>query len=532
MGIESIVNVQITRETASVEQAGFGRALTLSEHTKFPERCRLYSSLTAVADDFDSTDPEYKAAQKYFGQELKPEDLLIGRAEAFVAQVDDIEINTLEAAAYVVTINGTAFTYETQQISSITGTSDGTYQVVDVIINSTTIPWEIQSSPDMALEYEELLGLVNACPEPVTATYINPGDHSAGIYITEDPGAGAFTLSLSGETGTLAAATVTAHGAAPADSSTVANGLMTLINAGSEPVTASLTGSSPDEDLKLTADVAGTPFTTVVSTNLTLVHTTANSGITDNLDAIVASGDLGGSWYALISMYRTETDILAAAAWVESNKKIYIACNDDADVITSATDDVASLLQDAAYARTAFLWSEDEANFPDAACLGRMLPTEPGTATWAFKTLAGITIDELTDTEIAYLKAKNANYYTEVGGVNITRDGKVAEGEWLDVIRGIDWIEARMEENIYSLIVSVDKIPFTNPGIAQVVNQVEQILNQAVTRNILVVYDITVPKAEDFTQAQKQTRTLTGITFTGTLAGAVHAVTITGTVSV
>ncbi|MCK4960661.1 MAG: DUF3383 family protein, partial [Planctomycetes bacterium] len=321
-------------------------------------------------------------------------------------------------------------------------------------------------------------------------------------------------------------------GGVPASKTVVVAALMAAINGGTEPVTASLTGTPPNEDLVLTADNAGESFTYAVTANMTPTLTTPNSGIAENLDAIIASGDLGKQWYALISMYREKRNIKAGAAWIEANKRIYIACSDDADVKTSATDDVASELQDAAYARTAFLWSGDQANYPEAAWLGGMLPTNPGSATWAFKTLAGITIDELTDTEIGYLRAKNANYYNEVGGVNITREGNVAEGEWIDVIRGIDWIEARMEENIYGLIVTVPKIPFTNPGIAQVSNQMEQILQQAVTRNILVSYVISLPKAEDFTQIQKQTRILTGITFVGTLAGAIHAITITGTVSV
>lgn len=434
MSIEQIVNVQISRETAQVEQAGFGRALTLSQHTNFAERVRLYTSLSAVANDFDSADPEYKAAQKYFGQSLKPVDLLIGRAEAFVAQVDWVVVDTLEDADYIVTINGTEFKY---------------------------VP-----------------------------------------------------------------------GGVPPNKSAVASGLLALINAGSEPVTASLGGTSPDEYLILTADNAGESFVATASSNMTQSTQTANSGVGENLDAIVNSGDLGKQWYALISLYREDYNILEGAAWIESNKKLYVACNDDSDVPTSANDDVASLLEAAAYARTAFLYSEDQANYPEAAWLGRMLPTEPGTATWKFKTLAGITVDELTDTEIAYLIGKNANYYTEVGGVNITREGNVSEGEWIDVIRGIDWIEARAEENIYSLLVTVDKVPFTNPGISQVVNRLEQILVQAVSRGILDSYEIEVPKAEDFTAAQKQTRTLTDINFTGVLAGAIHAITITGTVSV
>lgn len=532
MSIEQIVDVQISRETATVTAAGFGRAMILSQHTKTANQIDIYSSLTAVADDFDTTDPEYKAAAKLFGQAIKPTDIAIGKRAAPVAQVDDIEIGALAAEAYGVTLNGTLFSYETLQVDSITGASDGTPQTVDVIINTTTIPWTIPSSPNMGLAYEDLLGLINASSEPVTASYINVGDHSQGIYITEDAGGGAFTLSLSGETGTLAAANVTAHGAAPADTSTVAAGLMALINAGTEPVTASLTGSSPNEDLKLTADNAGEPFTVAVTSNMTNVATTPNHGVQEDLAAIVASGDTGNDWYALMMTSRYDYDILQGAIWVEANRKLFIACSSAAGIIAATTTDIAAALSDAAYDRTALLYSSDEANYPDAAWLGKMLPKDPGSATWNLKTLAGITKDELTDTQITNLKNKNANYYIEIGGVNITQNGNVASAEWIDVIRGIDWIEARAQENIYALLVAVDKIPFTNAGIDQVTNKLEEILVQAVTRGILTEYDITRPLASSFTTVQKQSRELTGIEFTGTLAGAVHKVTIVGKVSV
>jgi Protein of unknown function (DUF3383) len=434
MSIEQIVDVQISRETATVTAAGFGRALILGVHIKTAELIKTYTSLTAVADDFDVTDEEYKAAAKLFGQSIKPPDIAIGKRATAVAQVNDIEISTLEDADYTVTINGTDFTY-------------------------------------------------------------TPG----GV---------------------------------PADESTVTNALIALIAAGAEPVTASASGTPTTEDLVLTADVAGEPFTVAVTTNMTNVATTANNGVQEDLAAIVASGDLGSDWYALCLISRSDVDIMQGAIWIEANKKLFIAASDAAAILTAVSTDIASLLNAAAYDRTALIYSADQASYPDAAWLGKMLPKDPGSATWALKTLAGITKDELTDTEITNLKAKKANYYIEIGGVNITQGGNVASGEWLDVIRGIDWIEARSQENIFALLVVVDKIPFTNAGIDQVTNKLQEILTQAVDRGILTTFDITRPLASSFTSIQKQSRELTGIEFTGTLAGAVHKVTVVGKVSV
>lgn len=434
MGIEQVVNVQISRETATITQAGFGRALVLSEHTKFVDDIRVYSNLNAVAEDFDPADPEYKAAAKLFGQDIKPVDIAIGKRVAAVAQVNDVEITTLEDADYTVTVNGTPFTY----------------------------------SP----------------------------------------------------------------GGVPVNSSEVVTALIAAIAAGSEPVTGTASGTPPDEDLVVTADNAGESFTITVTANMTNVATTPNHGVAEDLDVIVASGDLGNAWYALMLTTRTDFDILEGAVWIESRNKIFIACSSAAAIVTSATDDIASVLQAAEYARTALLYSTDEASYPDAAWLGKMLPKEPGTATYSLKALAGITKDELTDTEIAYAEAKGANYYIELGGTGVTQNGNMAEGEWIDVIVGIDWIEARAEENIFALLVTVPKVPFTNAGIDQIVNPLRQILTQSVDRGILTDFEITTPLSSSFTPAQKQSRILTGIEFTGTLSGAVHATTIYGKVSV
>lgn len=437
MSIEKIVNVNITLQTATVERAGFGRALILGPNATFGEDVRLYSSITAVAADFDTADDEYKAAAKLFGQSFKPPDVLIGKRATPVAQVNDIEIITLEDADYTVTINGTDFTY---------------------------VP-----------------------------------------------------------------------GGVPSDSSTVVAALIALIAAGSEPVTATASGVGPDEDLVLTADNAGEAFTVAVTSNMTDVVTTPSVGVQSDLQGILDSGDLGKNWYALILTSRTVFEIMEAALWTESQKRIYIACSGDADIITVVSTDVASLLQSKNYDRTALLYSGDQANFPEAAWLGEMLPRDPGSATWVFKTLNGIVVDELTDTEENNAIGKNSTIYIKRGGVDNTQNkngGKVSSGEWLDDIRGIlDWLPTRMEENIYTVIVTVPKIPFNDNGIDQIVNSMQEILELAITRSVLDTYAITRPKASDFTAAQKQSRELTGISFTGTKQGAVHAITINGTVT-
>ena len=83
--------------------------------------------------------------------------------------------------------------------------------------------------------------------------------------------------------------------------------------------------------------------------------------------------------------------------------------------------------------------------------------------------------------------------------------------------------------------MSNDKVPFTDPGIAQVEGAVRGVLNQSVGQGILSEdpeFTVTVPKAADVSTVDKSNRLLPDVKFTGTLAGAIHEVDIDGTVSV
>lgn len=83
---------------------------------------------------------------------------------------------------------------DTAQVNTITGAAIDALEY-EITINSTTWVWTI--TPDnMAASYEALLSQINAALVPVTATYINAGDHSAGLYVTADVAGFPFTMTL------------------------------------------------------------------------------------------------------------------------------------------------------------------------------------------------------------------------------------------------------------------------------------------------------------------------------------------------
>jgi hypothetical protein len=309
----------------------------------------------------------------------------------------------------------------------------------------------------------------------------------------------------------------------------VVAGLLALINASSQPVTASGTTT-----LILTADNDGQNFTVALGDRLSQVVTNENQGVADNINSAIEEDN---DWYFLLLTDVSEYLVRDAAAAIEALYKMFIFRNNDADVRTTSTSDLASELKDAGFFRTAMFYQSNLSDYGDAGFIGRCAPLDNldvQTATWANKTIAGVSVDNWTDTEQANLDNKNVNYYVQIAGVNVTLNGKVLGGEYIDIIRFIDWLRARMQERIFLNLVTKPKIPFTDPGIISIEANIREILERGVSVGGITdsqSYSVSVPKASQVPLADKQARILRNVTFEAQLAGAIHAVEINGVVT-
>lgn len=257
----------------------------------------------------------------------------------------------------------------------------------------------------------------------------------------------------------------------------------------------------------------------------------------DDLDLI---NNANNSWYALIATTRDVTEVLAIAAWVEARIKLFGTASADPDIINvpAGTDmtSIAARLNQLGYVRSFVMYHQDAIfDYPEAAWFGAVLPLEPGSETWKFKQLNGISYSNLTTTQSLNALNKKANTYEFVAGVGITANGTVAQGEYIDIIRGIDWLTARIQEFVFRVLVTNPKVPYTDAGIAAIQAEVLRVLQLGVA-NDFIAQDppatCTVPKAADVPPADKAARILRNVKFSATLAGAIHAVVIRGTVSV
>lgn len=301
--------------------------------------------------------------------------------------------------------------------------------------------------------------------------------------------------------------------------------------------TAAIGGAGPSTYLTLTGNAAGNwaSFYPTDPALLTLLQTTTNPGIATDLDAIVVEND---QWYALITLYNSSACVLAAAAWTESKTKLFgvqVCDSECATVAAGIATDISKALQTAAYFRTFDVYHPDNGQFIDAAMFGRLLPYVPGSETWRGKTLGGISAMstngsyKLTETWRANLIAKNAGYYYTIAGRNITAEGKVAAGEWIDTIRGRDRLQARIQEAVSLVVLNSDKVPYTDPGIGKIDNAIRGCLRLSVGDGFLTdAYTVTVPTAASQTLIDKAARILRGYSFVAPIQGAIHVVYITG----
>jgi len=252
-------------------------------------------------------------------------------------------------------------------------------------------------------------------------------------------------------------------------------------------------------------------------------------------DAMVAIRSADPDFYGVLIKSKVLAEQTLVAAWAETQKVLFGIRSDDADILDDGvTTDIASVIKAANADRSFVYYDPDtEADFIDAAAMGERFPKNPGAGTWKFKTLRAVSSYDLETDEWTNALAKNANVYVNRSGIDMTEEGKVGSGEYIDVIRGLDWLESTIQVLIFTELVRVEKIPFTDEGIAVVNGLLKQGLDQGVQRKIITAnYNTVVPAVSDISTIDKGNRLLPDITFTATLQGAIHKIQIQGTVSV
>lgn len=252
------------------------------------------------------------------------------------------------------------------------------------------------------------------------------------------------------------------------------------------------------------------------------------------LTAVIAASN---EWYALAADTKLSSNIQALAAIIEAQKKIYFASTADAAVINPAsTTDVGYLLHAANYDRTVLVYSPNAATeHPECAWLGGQIVEVPGSNTWAYKSGNGITATKLSGTAKSALEAKHVNYFTTIAGVSIFLNGETSKGSWIDEVIFVDWLYARIQEQVFYRIINKKKIPFTAAGATIIGAEIRSVLSQGVANGGIAdapAFQVTEPNVLAIPETQRAQRIMGDFKFQARLAGAAHKVIIRGVVTV
>ncbi len=348
-----------------------------------------------------------------------------------------------------------------------------------------------------------------------------------------------YTIYVKGQGVTPTTVSYTSDGTAT-DAEIVGN-LVSALNA----VTGkNFTATGAASPFAITGDAAGNWFSVEVASiaDLSIQQDHAEPATTLATDLSAINAENSG-WYGLVTLYNSVAYVAAAAAWIESNgPKVYAADVNDsgaATVVEASGTDVLDDIDEANYTRTSGEYYRNPYGFLAARLLGRWLPTEPGSTTPAYLTLAGAVADgTLTDTHRSNISARQASYYKSEAGVDFFWDGKVGDAavKYLDTRRDLDWLTDDMQKGVFGALVAANaagnKLGFLDEDIATVEAEVRASLRRAEQRKIVAPgWTVSVPKAASISSTDRSDRVLKNVTFTATYVGAVHTVQILGTVS-
>jgi hypothetical protein len=388
--------------------------------------------------------------------------------------------------------------------------------------------------PTSSNAYQGVEAFFSNTPRPST---IKVGRRTASLTLTVAVGSTSGSVDVSATDGTDTF-TVNVSVTGQVDEDAVASAIATAIEADPDVGPLVVAASSTNT---VTVDVAAPTnefWIANMSDNLSDSYTTSETAA--NLIAALSEAD--DDYYFFTADDHTEAFVLSASEAIEARVKMYFFSTDEQNALTpysagSATD-ILGQIRDAARFRTkGFFHHQADTQFPECSYVGYQAPFQAGSITWTNLQLGGVPISQdpstgtaLSTTQRGYLEDRNAAYVESIGGVNVQRNGRTAQGEPIDNIRGRDNLQVDLDVAYTNLLIGQQggKIPYNAPGIAQLEGVCRNVLTQYVARNFInPEFRVTFPTTGIPTE-DRQARVYRLGTFEAELTGAIELVDLFG----
>lgn len=174
MSLDSLVNIQINKQTATVTQLGFGTPMIMSAEAdvdnKFTGTAKIYTSLEelgATGDNYATTEPTYKMAKMLFSQNPKVQQIVIGKRANYPLMTVNLTPIVKDSTAYTITINGEIFTFT----SDATATNAEIVAGLLALINAGTQNVVASGATDLTVQKAATPGGVATAGKTFTITF-------------------------------------------------------------------------------------------------------------------------------------------------------------------------------------------------------------------------------------------------------------------------------------------------------------------------------------------------------------------------
>ncbi|RHX87302.1 DUF3383 family protein [Leptospira stimsonii] len=240
------------------------------------------------------------------------------------------------------------------------------------------------------------------------------------------------------------------------------------------------------------------------------------------------------AWFKTIATTHDKSEIHALGDYLASIEKMFFACTDDITAMTGRN----SIWE-------FYMLHKNPNSFPEAAWVGNSAPRRVGSYNYAYLPLDGVENSGYTNSQVSTVFADNGNLIVDFGGRQVPYPGISTAQVYADVVENRAWLKARLKENIASLFLNSDVVPYTIQGIQMIESRMREVFVQAGVQGIIAPvetdadklrsdlgdyqYKIHLPETiDEIPTNDRNNRILPNITFSCRLRGAINEVDIDG----
>lgn len=345
----------------------------------------------------------------------------------------------------------------------------------------------------------------------------------------------------------------------------------TNLNGVASQISSALGGSGScawtGERFVITSATTGTSSTVATTDTGTLSSLMGFSGSATSVAGVAAESLASAitalfdynTWYMVcVAPDASDDSIVEAAGLIEAaspSRMIGFTTQNSTEIDSTASSTLGSRLKGLGYNRTILVYSSDSP-VAAASVFGRMATINfegsNTTLTLKFKQLPGVTAENLRSSQAEALKSHNVNAFCAYqNDTSILQEGITSGGWFIDETHGLDWLQNRVETDLWNLLYTSKKVGQDESGATAIVSCVNKSLEQGVTNGLIAPgvwngdafgalesgdtlstgYYVYIQPFDEQSQSDREARKAPPIQIAVKLKGAVHFINVTITVN-